>query len=302
MNEHDTIIIEDQTDVLLAPRQPQIVFREIKENDIASIIELLKIGFPNHRSRLTEQSFQRLRDHPTPPSYPKYGYLLEYQSAIVGVLITIFTTLMIDDCRKTVRCNLSSWYVMPRYRSYAGMLSARALRRREVTYLNISPHPGTLAILEAQGFQRYCNGIFISAPALKMSGSGKIEIFDGDPINEFTPFENQLLLDHRNYGCISVICIDGDRRYPFVFATGRFCRAPAAHLTYCRSVEEFVRFGGPLGRFLIGRGHPLVIVDADRPIPGLIGKFYDHQPKFFKGPDKPDIGDLAYTERPLVGI
>jgi hypothetical protein len=161
----------------------KIVCREIEENDIASVIALLTLGFPDRTRFIWEQAFQRLRNHATPPSYPKYGYLLEYQRDIVGVLITIFTTLIIDDTSETIRCNLSSWYVIPAFRIYAAMLSARALRRTEVTYLNISPHPGTIAILEAQGCRRYCNGVFICIPALKISGRGKAQPFRGDPID-----------------------------------------------------------------------------------------------------------------------
>jgi hypothetical protein len=47
----------------------------------------------------------------------------------------------------------------------------------------------------------------------------------------------------------------------------------------------------------------LVIVDANGPIPGLIGLFRrDSMPKYFKGPQPPRLGDLAYTEYALLGV
>jgi hypothetical protein len=294
MNELPTV------EITVAPSdRARIVCREIKANDIPELIALLQIGFPERSAMTWRWAFRRLHDHPTPTSYPKYGYLLENQDGIVGVQLTIFTTITTIDDREVIRCNLSSWYVTPLYRSYAAMLTARAVRRREVTYLNISPHPGTLALIEAQGYQRYCNGVFFCLPALKLSGRGKVKPFT-HPIAEFTRFENRLLSDHRAYGCIGAICSVGDRKYPFVFTAGYSGRVRAIHLAYCRSIEDFVRCAGSLGRFLIGCGHPLVIIDADQPIPGLVGKFYDHWPKFFKGPYKP--AHIAYTERPLFGI
>jgi hypothetical protein len=71
----------------------------------------------------------------------------------------------------------------------------------------------------------------------------------------------------------------------------------AAHLIYCRAVDEFVRFARPIGWWLALRGKPLVVIDSNGPIPGLIGRYYgENQPKYFKGPERPRCGDLAFTE------
>jgi hypothetical protein len=59
----------------------------------------------------------------------------------------------------------------------------------------------------------------------------------------------------------------------------------------------------PIGRFLPVRGHPLVLIDANGPIPGLVGKYAGAKmPKYFKGPDRPRLGDLAYTETAMFGF
>jgi hypothetical protein len=44
-------------------------------------------------------------------------------------------------------------------------------------------------------------------------------------------------------------------------------------LIYCGDIANFVRFAGPIGRYLALRGRPLVIVDANGPIPGLVGVY-----------------------------
>jgi hypothetical protein len=63
-----------------------------------------------------------------------------------------------------------------------------------------------------------------------------------------------------------------------------------------------VRFSSLIGRHLVMRGCPLVIIDADGPMLGLSGFYLDGRPKYFKGPDRPRLGDLAYTEAALFGV
>jgi hypothetical protein len=77
---------------------------------------------------------------------------------------------------------------------------------------------------------------------------------------------------------------------------------PHALLVYCRGPEEFVRFAGPLSRFLAWRGMPMVFIESNGPIRGLLGKFSATGPKFFRGPHPPHIGDIAYTERVMFGL
>jgi hypothetical protein len=78
---------------------------------------------------------------------------------------------------------------------------------------------------------------------------------------------------------------------------------PCAQLIYCRDIADFVRCAGPIGRHLAWRGRPLAIVDANGPIPGLVGIFRrGSKPKYFKGPQRPRLGDLAYTEYAILGV
>ena len=72
---------------------------------------------------------------------------------------------------------------------------------------------------------------------------------------------------------------------------------PYAYLPYCRRLDDFVRFAGSLGRLLARHGYLLVAIDANGPVTGLIGWYFDDAPKYFKGPNQPDLGDIAYSER-----
>jgi hypothetical protein len=51
------------------------------------------------------------------------------------------------------------------------------------------------------------------------------------------------------------------------------------------------------------RGRPLIIVDSNGPISELAGVYFDGiSPKYYKGQEKPRLGDLAYTEAALFGL
>ena len=113
-----------------------------------------------------------------------------------------------------------------------------------------------------------------------------------------------LLRDHAEYGCMSLWCETPGGAHPFVFRERRVKGLiTCAQLIYCRGVEDFVRFARPLGIYLARRRRPLVILDANGPVRGLIGKYFDQtMPKYFKGPAPPRLGDLAYTETALFGM
>jgi len=113
-----------------------------------------------------------------------------------------------------------------------------------------------------------------------------------------------VLLAHVAHGCIGLWCATADHAYPFVFRP-RMVRGvfPCAQLIYCRDVADFVRFAGPLARAVARHGRPFVVLDANARIPGLVGFFSrGNMPKYFKGPQRPRLGDLAYTEHAVLGV
>lgn len=281
--------------------------RQINEADIGAVATLLSRGFPNHDREFWLRAFKQLTRHEPPPGLPKYGYLLASDGIVVGAILLICSTMPAGDAL-AARCNVSSWYVDPAFRAYAPMLVSQALRHKNVTYMNVSSAPHTRPIIEAQGFQRYCDGIFIAIPALLgLFGGAAVEVFAADrqPDVDFDPFDRDVLSQHAALGCISLWCATSERAYPFVFRP-RLVRGwfPCAQLIYCRDVGDFVRFAGPLGRAIARHGKPFVILDANGPVPGLpLGAFIrGKMPKYFKGPKRPRLGDLAFTENAVLGV
>jgi hypothetical protein len=245
----------------------------------------------------------RLQARAVPDGMPRYGYLLEGDGRPVGVILALFAA---TPGNGAIRANVSSWYVDPRFRSYASLLVSQALKLKDVTYMNISAVRHTWPVVEAQGFRRYGNGIFVAFAALQTSADSRARVLPADtrPDAPFEPFERDLLMEHAAYGCISFWCETPERAFPFVFRP-RIVKGviPCAQLIYCADIADVPRFAGQIGRFLALRGRPFVIIDANGPIAGLAGKYFDEtMPKYFRGPSQPRLGDLAYTEAALFGV
>jgi hypothetical protein len=290
---------------MLSPPVPRIRSRQIGQSDIDGMADLLARGFRLRSRSYWRRALEKLGSHPTPAGLPKYGYLLENDGAPVGVILLIFSSIPSGGA-STLRCNVSSWYVEPAFRSHAPLLISQAIKRKNVTYVNISPAPHTQPIVEAQGFTRYSNGQFVTVPAFgrNFREQAKVIGIETHPDAQFELSELELLTVHKEYGCASLWCVAAGRAYPFVFIP-RLVKGviPCTQLIYCRNIEDFVRFARPIGRHLAKRGRPVVIIDSNGPVPGLIGKYFDGKlPKYFKGPERPSFGDLAYTEAVMFGI
>jgi len=272
--------------------------REIVLSDFDSLVDLLTAGYEIRDRGFWVRRLKRLAAYRGPAGFPKYGFLLESEGAPVGAVFTIFS--LVTELAKP-RCYLASWYVSPNYRSYAAFLASRAWQHREATYFNVTPTEAVRPILEAQGYIRYCDGRFVAVPTFTRGcerarfvriARGEQETFD------LPPHELELLLNHADLGCMSLVCLHADGALPFVFQPRvRSGFAPFARLIYCRDVSTLVRFAAPIGRYLIARGYPLVVLDANGPVDELIGRYSTNFPKYFKGPNRPQLGDAAYTSR-----
>ena len=289
---------------MLTRAQPAVRSREIGDSDVDAVVGLLAQGFPARGWDYWQRAVRKLAEHATPAGFPKYGYLLESDGVAVGVILLIFSALP-SRTGTTTRCNVSSWYVQPAFRAHAALLISRAIKHKNVTYLNISPAPHTRPIVEAQGFQRYSSGQFVALPAMAMNSDDAV-VTEHRPMlgATFDLGDQDLLVAHERHGCRSLWCVADERAFPFVFMP-RLIKGviPCAQLVYCRDVGEFVRFARPLGRYLARSLRAFVIINAEGPIAGLPGRFVaGKSPKYFKGPNRPSFGDLAYTEAVMFGL
>src|ERR1700682_5717140 len=289
-------------------RVPNVRCREIVESDIDAIADLLTRGFPGRGRDYWMRGLRRQSERPVPPGYPRYGYVLENDRMPVGVLLLLYSSRVEAD-ETTIRCNVSSWYVDPLFRVHATLLTSLAQKNKHVTYTNISPAVPTWPIIEAQGFKVYCSGLFFSVPILSRTEPGvTIETVTPETrsIKDLPQADLELLTSHAQYGCLSFVCHTIYGPLPFVMAPKRIRAGriplPAMQLVYCRDTADYIRCAGAIGRYLIRRGKPLVIVDANGPVRGLIGVYTEARGrKYFKGPNPPRLTDLTETELVLYG-
>jgi hypothetical protein len=284
-------------------------FREIQENDLEAIADLLTRGFVHRSREYWMLGLRRQGARSLPPDAPRFGYLMESDGKPVGCLLLIYSTKTIDGHAITC-CNVSSWYVDSEFRNYAALFASMTQKRKDVTYFNVTPAMPTWPILEAQGFQVYCRGLYFSFPVLSRNGRGmRVEAVTPDTaaVAGLPDDELSMLTRHAGYGCISLVCRTADEVVPFVFFPLRKRRGiiplPALQLGFCHEISDYVRCASAIGRYLLRRGSPVVILDANGPIAGLAGVYSEARGrKYFKGPHRPRLGDLADTELAIFGM
>jgi len=298
----DEGVTELQPKPTLSPTGFHLRAREITNIDLDELAKFLGAGL-GYPSSYYLQILHRLREHPTPPGFPKFGFVLENDGRIVGAILLIFSKIWLDDCTPSIRSHVTSWYVEPKFRCFATLFFSKALKFKDVTYINISARQATLPIIKAQGFSKYSSGQFVAIPLLNSCFSSSIgrqvKVVDSseEAKARFEPHELDVLREHAGYGCISLWCRTPERAFPFIFHRRLFKGLlPGVQLVFCRDIGDFVRFAAPLGRFLAARGILAVSIDSNGPIPGLIGKYFEGvEPRYYKGV-KPRLGDLAYTQ------
>jgi len=284
---------------------PKLSCRMIDAELLPAAKAVLVEGFSGRSQRFWARALDRLSQRQVPEGYPRYGYILMSGDTAVGCLLTIFSSVPGRDGPE-VRCNFASFYTRPQYRFYAALMTRRALKHPAATFLDITPRPDTLELLQAEGYHRFCEGTLVLAAWLRTPAPG-VEVVAFDPTSGSTPgltdAEHQLLADHAALGCVSLVCRSANGASPFVFQHRQVWKRmlPATHLIYCRNLDDFVENAGNLGRYLARKGALLTLVDCDDTAPRLTGLRLA-MPKYFKGPVRPRLADLSYTELPILGI
>ncbi|HEX4637133.1 MAG TPA: hypothetical protein VH189_13175 [Rhizomicrobium sp.] len=263
--------------------------RLIAENDLEGIADLLSRGFPQTRRDHWTRGFARWRQLPVIAQMPRYGYLLDTGFGPVGVI------LMISSRRgDQVISNLCGWYVDPKWQSHSPLLISLATKLRQVTYLNASPAPHTWRLLQAHGFSPYNFG---RTATFALPGRGLVS----ETIPDDLP-EAQLLRDHHAMGWMSLTVEKDGQVSPFVLRPRRLekPKLPVMEVMFCRGADDLGRCAPALARYFLPRGRLGFLIDGD--MDNLLSHYVEgREPRYFKGPYRPVLGDLAYTEKAIFG-
>lgn len=282
---------------------PKVRCRQIAEADLEAVADLLLEGFPDRTRKYWTNGLARMTDRPGPAGAPRWGYVLESDGALVGVLLLLF----LGETDGRPRFNVSSWYVRPAFRGFAPLLVTMTQKLKDAVYLNASPIDHSLPLLTAMGYRPLSRGQFLAAPLLsKPSAGAKVwSVSAGDaPRGGLARDEFELLRAHAELGCLSLVVETNAGLEPFVFVRRRVRYSPVGvvQLIWRRREAAYAACAGALGRALAARGAVLAISDANGPIPGLVGRYFPGKsPKYVKGPAEPAINDLAFTEAVIFG-
>lgn len=275
--------------------------RPIEQADWPGVIDCLCRGFPDRKPSYWQHALVKLFARQPVDDLPRCGLLLEVEGRIVGVVLTLYTRHAIDG-GDAIRCNLSSLCLDPEFRPYATRLIAMMLRRKDVTYVNISPAPGTVRTNKALGFRILTSGQMMFLPALSAVPQAGRVLDVHSSVTELARLpqaHRNMLVEHAAMGCRALICKCGGDLYPFVLKRRSLMHGvvPCHQVIYCPSLADLSHCAGLLGRHLMRRGILLCLVDANEPVPGLTGHYFaDRAIKFVKGPNPPGPGDLTFTE------
>lgn len=279
--------------------------RPIAEGDLDAVAVLLAEGFRGRSRQAFRAGLERLTHRDVPTSAQRYGYCLDTGSRIVGAIVLIASARTVDG-KPTIFCNVSSWYVIPDFRAYAQLLVSVALRNKDFTYTNVTPAPHTWDIVERQGYTRYCSGLFFAAAILAKPRAGAVIERFGKPDHSALP-DFGMLKRHHDLGCDVVAAREGERLSGFVFRryrirSGRLA-LPAMFVLHTPDREQLVALSGNFGRYFMRKAAPFLVMDADGPVPGLTGVYTERRGrKYYRGPHRPALCDLADTEYAVFGV
>ncbi len=283
--------------------------REIAGADLLAVAKHLAQGFPGRSVAHWCRGFERQTTRDLPTDVPRYGYLLESEGRIVGALLVIYSNACSKTGENFLRCNLSSWFVDPSFRSYATLLTSIAQKNRSVTFVNLTPAPNTWPIIEAQGFREAGKGLFVCCPILTRFGSeGRLQIVHADTasIQGLDDAELVRLTRHAALGCLSIVCHTDEGPVPFIMKPFRIRRGrvpvPAMQLIYAPTLEAYRNCAGLLGRYFALRGRLFIVLNAEAPITGLAGFFTMRRGRrYVRGPHPPSLCDLTDSEIVIFG-
>ena len=192
---------------MLASRSSDVRCRLIAQADLGEVVACLVRGFPERSNAYWVEALARMARREAIDDYPRFGYLMEASGRVVGVLLLIYSRRVMAQTNE-IRCNLSSWCVDPPYRGFALALHTNGVRRKEVTYTNLTAAPHTRPGLEAMGFRRFSDGLYVFAPILSRSRRGTRVVAYSDDAPEAALLgadERNILAEHSAFGCRALI-------------------------------------------------------------------------------------------------
>jgi len=276
-----------------------MTFREITPADRPALEALLREGFPSTGPGFWENALDVLERRGSVEGLPRYGLVLELDGALCGVM------LMVSQRRGAQSlCNLSSWYVREAQRGYAAFMFGHALGTKDVTYLDCSPTPDVLPLVEKYGFEPYTGGSVLLDARMALRPGPKVARLTPQALADARHPDTGRIAENLRHGCHGFLAHDADGApAPLVYRVARVKQhIPVARFVY-GAPETVIAHAGAIMRALLMRAVPLALVDWPAGIAVRSGRAMpDYGVRYRRGPYTPPTGDLLDTEYALFGI
>jgi hypothetical protein len=232
--------------------------------------------------------------------FPRYGYVVDADSAPQGLLLTITS----DRGVHGARTHFSSWYVREGYRQFALLLFRHALELENTTFINPSPSERVVPILKRFGFEPYTAGTLMLDLRTAMRGRasrGAVQRLGLGDLADLSERDRQIAEDHLRMGC-DVLGLETDVRTDLLIHRRKWIK----RLLPCSQViladpGLIIELAGSVMRALARRGSLLALCDFDQTAKPASGRVFPRGIRYFKGPAPPPVGDLSYSELAVFG-
>ncbi len=188
----------------------KVRLRAIAPEDVENIIRFLI----ERGSRITDDEWRAIFEHPWDGERPELGYLLTVSNSIVGYLGTIYSEQTLGGTRRRV-CNITSWNVREDYRSSSLRLFQALLKDADIITV-FTPTGVTRRIMEILGFRVLDTNKYFYFPLLHaatlLRGRGVTILTDiGDIEQRLDDNHRTILKDLINTNCRHLLVREGAR-------------------------------------------------------------------------------------------
>ena len=276
------------------------MIREITDDDLDAVRELLVEGFPLRSRDYWSQGLANLGSLPRVDGFPRYGYVVDADGAPQGVLLTITS----DHGAQGMRTHFSSWYVREGYRQFALLLFREALELENTTFVNPSPADHILAILKRFGFEPYTGGMVmldLRTAMRRRSSRGAVQRLGIGDLAGLSEPERRLAEDHLRMGC-DVLRLETEGRAGLLIHRRKWIKRamPSSQVIFA-DPDLLLELAGPVMRALASHGSLLALCDVDQVRAPASGRVVQRGVRYFKGAEAPAVGDLSYSELAIFG-
>ncbi len=252
--------------------------RPVRESEIDEICAFLSTHMDPAVSR---ETFRNLFTYPWMTDRPNLGFVLEQEGRIVGFLSAIYADREIAG--RTERfCNLSSWFVLPEFRSSSLSLLTAVHRVGDLVFTNLTARPAVQKISLAMRYQLLDTFKLFGFPGAQFWTLFRLPwpslLFQPHEIAPLLePAHRQFLQDHLHTACRHLLLRRGDRYCYLVWKRRVKSSVPFCEILFV-SNPELLRAHFELVKLVIcARGAALALAIDERLLGARLPLLYPYR-------------------------